>query len=141
MTNTEREYLILAVAYMVEYQEEQDIDAELKELYDFLAKEAYFSCNKNMNTSIKVAKDVTEKLESLYKDNDVTANLLCLALNLCMLLVEDDAFKGSKGMKLKRLTISLYNRLSDVQNGNEGFKNSNRIISRLEDYNRGDNDD
>jgi len=135
MTEIEREYLVLSLAYLQDYKEDYGLNSDEEELYKFMQKEVYAVSKKVMNIAVEISARVAKKLDELYKGKNIIPNLLGLSINLCMLLLEYNVFKGSKGLKLKRLSWSIYTKLEASQRGNDEFRNSCRIISNLDDYN------
>jgi len=131
----EKEYLVLAIEWLTQYKEENKFDSDLDELYSFLAKESFSAFGGDVQAAVKTAEKAVLKLQNEYGKEEVLANLLALGVNVCMLLIERGAFKGSKAMTLERLTSSIYAKMERASSNTDEFKNSLRIISTLERLN------
>ena len=133
LTEKQKEYLVLGTAFITEYNEDQPTDSDIKELLQFLGQQ----CNlyiKNKDNVIKYTESAYVKLFDLTEGKDVTANLLCLAVGFVMLLLEEDVFKGSNLLKVKRLTNSIFNKLEQSQKL-ETLMTTNKLVAKFKDLN------
>ncbi len=108
MNNINREYLCLAASYLQQFIEEtKNEEPQIKELQTFLAYEGFLACDKTTEIMISVVNKALNKLTDIYKSNEITVNIMSFVLANCSMLMENNYFKGSKSMKMKRLYLHI----------------------------------
>jgi hypothetical protein len=136
MKQIHKEMLCLSTAYLDIYVTNEDniVDSDIKELYDFCRTEVYFTvCNTNQELALQHTDSIHSKIQLATIGEDVEVNVLAFALQACFVLVEDDVFKLSKNMKLNRLTRDIYSKLEKSVGFDEAMKNSVMIICKVID--------
>ena len=139
MEQIHKEMLCLATAYLDLYITDDDniVDTYIKELFDFCRTEVFYTvCNKNQQKAIEHTDSVCSKVQLATAGKDIEVNVLSFALQCCFVLVEDDVFKLSKGMKLNRLTRDIYSKLEKSVGFDDAMKNSALIICKVVDKDR-----
>lgn len=136
VNDLEQEMLCLATAYLDLYLEDENNlrDNEIYELYDFCRKELYYTvCRQD----IKKAFDLTDKASAKVQlathllGEDLEVNALHFSIQCCFILVENNTFKLSKGMKLKRLANSINNKILENVGFSNAVENSINIIGKI----------
>lgn len=136
MTTIQKEYLVLAYHFYNEWKGSSKVQKHSK-LSEMI---------KALNLDIKKEidkREIPSLLESAYKkmikvvaNKEVVANSLILSIGSLMLLIEDNYFKGSRDMAIKRLTNDIYKDIEKVESGTQSFRDANMIISKLDELNR-----
>ena len=123
---------LLAIGYLQEYEEENKLDSDLKELKALLGSELKKIQKLKSKISIEIhLENVYTKLENHFKDNDIECNMVALVMQLCSLLLEYDYFVGSNQLKLKRLVFSILKK-SEPSVERQIFNNASLIAEVLE---------
>ena len=135
MNQIHKEMLCLATAYLNLYISDNNIvDSDIRELFDLCRTEVYFTvCNRDQNLAMQYTDNIYNKIHLATGGNDIEVNVLAFAMQACFVLVEDDVFKLSKGMKLNRLTRDIYSKLEKSVGFDDAMKNSFKIICKVVD--------
>ena len=131
--NKVKELLVLATHFYTEWRDGTSIkeDKELRDLMKTVAETSkkYIVNEQDIANCIE---SVYKKLEHITSGKEVEANAIILSLGSIMLLLEDNIFKGSSDMKVKRISNSLYNEIEAIDSSKSGFRNANKLIGQLD---------
>lgn len=126
----DKELLILAQHFYIE----SDKAKCNKKMFDELIKSVSTIAKKLVRNEQGIAKALEgayKRLESITKGKEIECNAFILSVGSLMLLLEDNYFKGSTKMKISRLVRDIYTDIEKYQKNDDGFRNANRIISKL----------
>lgn len=111
MKEIHKQFLCLATSYLDMYVNENKLDKEVLELYEFVRKETFIKHNKKQEEIINNTHLISLKIEYALKGEEIEGNVLVLGLASLMVLIEDNVYKLSKGMKLKRLVNDIFDKV------------------------------
>lgn len=136
MKTLHKELICLATSYLDMYitDKENTVHPDVVELFEFLRREVFYTiCNKDMNKALDHMTAICSKMQlaSLGKEQEVYE--LGIIVQCCFALIEDNVFTLSKGMKLKRLAMSINNDLEVTIGFDEAIKNGRDIICKIVD--------
>lgn len=140
MNRIQKEYLVIATNFTSQFVEDHAITnktkmyADVWEMYQFLGKQSAMEI-KTETTVRELSESVFAKLLDITNKEDVSVNMLAIALQGLFMLIEEDAFKWSAKLTAKRLTNGIYEKMEEIHGTNDGFKNAQKVLARLADYN------
>jgi hypothetical protein len=133
MKKKHKELLCLATAYLdlyiSEYQTNHNEDIE--KLYNLLRVETY-NKHSNKQEALDNSQKICNRLQLATNGVETEVNIIAIAINCVMLLIEDDYFTGTT----KYLVINqLVNRINRTVEGlgDKSVMNSMKLIAKLRD--------
>ncbi len=129
-----KELLSLGMTFLHQFNEEHPEKEymDVRESLEMLGKQAKVTLG-NQAEAVKYGTACSLKLTEVSGQEEIDANLLLLSIGLVGLLMEDDFFKGSRAMTVKRLYWGIYNKIESYHQFTDQFRNSNKLIAKLED--------
>lgn len=132
MNKKQIRYAVCSLYFISMYKDEYKLDSNLKEMEKTLGK----IVKKHVRSEEETFTIVEEQYKIMNKITngiDVDANLIGLATGFIFLLMEEEAFKGSVAMTMKRTSLQAYNVLEKQIIDSRELTSTNRLIRDIDE--------